>query len=154
MTLQLDRPLVVFDIEATGLDIIHDRIIELTILKLLPDGERIIRTRRFNPEMPIPAESTEIHGITDEDVRDCPTFKTCARSLASLIEGCDLAGYNSQKFDLPMLGEEFIRAGVEIDLLAMRHVDVQTIFHKMEPRTLEGAVRFLLSPGAYRGSWS
>ena len=123
MKLQLDRPLVFFDIEATGLDITNDRIVELTILKLMPDGERIVRTRRFNPEMPIPAESTAIHGITDEDVRDCPPFRACAKSLAELIDGCDLAGYNSQRFDLPMLGEEFLREhigahGAEADTIA------------------------------------
>lgn len=142
MNLQLDRPLVVFDIEATGLDLSRDRIVELSLLKVSPDGSRDCRTRRFNPEMHIPEESTAIHGITDEDVADLPPFSAYARSIAEMIKGCYMAGFNSYRFDLPLLGEEMLRAGVDIDLASMDHIDVQTIFHKMERRTLEAAVQF------------
>lgn len=142
MKLNLKRPLVFFDLETTGIDIARDRIVEISMVKVLPDGDRDIKTRRINPEMHIPAESTVIHGITDEDVKDCHTFKQIARSLAQFIEGCDLAGYNSNRFDVPMLVEEFLRAGVDVDLSTRKFVDVQTIFHKMEQRTLTAAYKF------------
>lgn len=142
MKLNLKNPLVFFDLETTGVDLVRDRIVEISILKVMPDGSEESKTRRINPERPIPPESTAIHGITDEDVKDCPPFRSVAKSLAQWIEGCDLAGFNSTRFDVPMLVEEFLRAGVDIDLRRRKLIDVQTIFHKMEPRTLEAATRF------------
>ena len=142
MRLNLKKPLIFFDLETTGVNIVKDRIVELSYVKVLPDGTESTRTYRINPEMPIPPESTAIHGITDEDVKDCPTFKSLARTLAAEIEGCDLAGYNSNRFDIPLLAEEFIRAGVDVNLNRRKFIDVQTIFHKMEQRTLSAAYRF------------
>ena len=142
MELNLKNPIVFFDLETTGINMIADRIVEISILKVNPNGTEECKTRRINPGMPIPPQSTAIHGITDEDVKDCPTFKEIAKSLAAMIEGCDLAGYNSNRFDIPMLVEEFLRAGVEIDLNKRKFVDVQTIFHKMEQRTLSAAYKF------------
>ncbi|MGL4992569.1 MAG: exonuclease domain-containing protein [Bacteroidales bacterium] len=142
MQLNLKNPLIFFDIEATGINITSDRIVEICYVKVFPNGEHEIKTRRLNPEMPIPAQATEIHGISDEDVKDCPTFKCVAKSLAQQLEGCDLAGYNSNRFDVPMLAEEFLRAGVDIDLSKRKMIDVQTIFHKMEQRTLAAAYKF------------
>lgn len=142
MQLNLKNPIIFFDIEATGINTTSDRIVEICYVKVFPNGEKEIKTRRINPEMPIPAQATEIHGITDEDVAECPTFKTIAKSLAQHIEGCDLAGYNSNRFDVPMLAEEFLRAGVDIDLSKRKMVDVQTIFHKKEQRTLVAAYKF------------
>ena len=142
MQLNLKNPLVFFDLETTGINIVKDRIVEISFVKVHPNGKEESKTRRTNPEMPIPPESTAIHGITDEDVKDCPTFKEIAKSLAAQIEGCDLAGYNSNRFDIPLLAEEFLRAGVDIDLNKRKFVDVQTIFHKMEQRTLAAAYKF------------
>lgn len=142
MQLNLANPLVFFDLETTGININKDRIIEISILKVSPNGDEDSKTRRINPGMPIPPESTLIHGITDDDVKDCPTFKEIAKSLAALIEGCDLAGFNSNRFDIPLLAEEFLRADVEIDLNKRKFIDVQTIFHKMEQRTLSAAYKF------------
>ena len=142
MQLNLKNPLVFFDLETTGINIVKDRIVEISFVKGYPNGKEESKTRRINPEMPIPPESTAIHGITDEDVKDCPTFKEIAKSLAAQIEGCDLAGYNSNRFDIPLLAEEFLRAGVDIDLNKRKFVDVQTIFHKMEQRTLAAAYKF------------
>ena len=142
MQLNLKNPLVFFDLETTGINIVKDRIVEISFVKVYPNGKEASKTRRINPEMPIPPESTAIHGITDEDVKDCPTFKEIAKSLAAQIEGCDLAGYNSNRFDIPLLAEEFLRAGVDIDLNKRKFVDVQTIFHKMEQRTLAAAYKF------------
>jgi DNA polymerase III, epsilon subunit and related 3''-5'' exonucleases len=142
MELQLKRPLVFFDIESTGLSPEKDRIVEISLNKVYPDGHEEVRTRRLNPECHIPEESTAVHGITDDDVRDCPTFRQVAKSLASMIQGCDIAGYNSNRFDVPLLGEEFLRADVEVDFSRCRFIDVQTIFHKMERRTLEAAYKF------------
>jgi len=142
MQLNLRNPLVFFDLETTGINIINDRIVEISYLKVSPNGKEESKTRRINPGMPIPPASTLIHGITDADVKDCPTFKEIAKSLAAQIEGCDLAGFNSNRFDIPMLAEEFLRAGVDIDLNRRKFIDVQTIFHKLEPRNLEAAVRF------------
>ena len=142
MQLNLKNPLVFFDLETTGINIVKDRIVEISFDKVYPNGKEESKTRRINPEMPIPPESTAIHGITDEDVKDCPTFKEIAKSLAAQIEGCDLAGYNSNRFDIPLLAEEFLRAGVDIDLNKRKFVDVQTIFHKMEQRTLAAAYKF------------
>lgn len=112
------------------------------MVKVAPDGEKTIKTRRINPEMPIPAEATAIHHITDEDVKDCPTFKQIAKSLKAFMEGCDFGGFNSNRFDLPVLVEEFLRAGVDVDFRKRRYIDVQNIFHKKEERTLIAAYRF------------
>ena len=142
MKLNLQRPIVFFDLETTGVQITRDRIVEISILKISPDGERETKTRRINPEMPIPVEASAVHGITDADVADCPTFAQVARSLYTWLEGCDIAGFNSNRFDVPMLVEEFLRAGVAVDFDDRHFVDVQTIFHKMERRTLEAAYKF------------
>lgn len=142
MRLNLKNPLVFFDLETTGINIVKDRIIEISYVKVFPDGKEESSTLRINPEMPIPSESTAIHGITDDDIKDCPTFKEVARTIAAKIEGCDLAGYNSNRFDIPLLAEEFLRAGVDIDLSRRKFVDVQTIFYKMEQRTLSAAYKF------------
>jgi DNA polymerase-3 subunit epsilon len=142
MKLNLKNPIVFFDLETTGINISRDRIVELSFLKIHPNGEEEIKSKRVNPEMPIPAESTAIHGITDEDVKDCPTFKQIAKSLAAQIEGCDLAGFNSNRFDVPMLAEEFLRAGIDFDMGKRKFIDVQIIYHKKEPRTLAAAYKF------------
>ena len=142
MQLNLKRPLIFFDLETTGVDVVKDRIVEISFVKIYPNGKEEIKTRRINPGMPIPPEATAIHGISDEDVKDCPTFKQVAKSLKDQIEGCDLAGYNSNRFDIPMLAEEFLRAEVDIDLNRRKFIDVQTIFHKMEQRTLSAAYKF------------
>lgn len=142
MQLNLKNPLVVFDLETTGIDIVKDRIIEISYVKVFPNGKEESKTMRINPGMPIPPASTAIHGITDDDVKDCPLFKNVAKQLAAQIEGCDLAGYNSNRFDIPLLAEEFLRAGVDIDLTRRKFIDVQTIFYKMEQRTLAAAYKF------------
>lgn len=142
MELKLRRPIVFLDLETTGVDPAKDRIVEVSLVKVQPDGSEEVKTRRINPGMPIPPESTQVHGITDDDVKDEPRFEQIAKSLAAYIEGCDLAGYNSNKFDIPVLAEEFLRAGVDVDLKKRKFVDVQTIFHKMEQRTLVAAYRF------------
>ncbi|HOO94194.1 MAG TPA: 3'-5' exonuclease [Proteiniphilum sp.] len=142
MQLNLKNPIVFFDLETTGINITHDRIVEISFLKVHPNGKEEIKSRRINPEMPIPPQATAIHGITDEDVKDCPTFKQVARSLAEQLEGCDLAGFNSSRFDVPLLAEEFLRAGVDFDMSKRKFVDVQIIFHKKEQRTLEAAYTF------------
>jgi DNA polymerase-3 subunit epsilon len=142
MELNLKNPIVFFDLETTGINIAADRIVEISILKINVNGTEEVRTLRVNPEMPIPKQSSEIHGIYDEDVKDCPTFKGVARDLAKFMEGCDLGGYNSNKFDVPLLAEEFIRAEVDFDMQKRHFIDVQTIFHKMEKRTLEAAFKF------------
>ena len=142
MKLNLKNPIIFFDLETTGLDIANDRIIEIAYIKVYPNGNEESFTYRINPERPIPAESTAVHGITDEDVKDCPTFKQMASKLATDFKGCDLAGYNSARFDLPMLAEEFLRADVDIDLSTRKMIDVQTIFHKKEQRTLSAAYKF------------
>jgi len=142
MQLNLKNPLVFFDLETTGIDIVKDRIVEISYVKVFPNGQEEAQTQRINPEMPIPFAATAIHGISDKDVKDCPTFKAIAKSLAAQIEGCDLAGFNSNRFDIPLLAEEFLRADVDIDLNRRKFVDVQTIFHKMEQRTLSAAYKF------------
>ena len=142
MNLNLKNPLVFFDLETTGVNITRDRIVEISVLKVHPNGKEETKTRRINPEMPIPPESTAIHGITDEDVKDCPTFKQVAKSFVDLLEGCDMAGFNSSRFDVPMLTEEFLRAGVDFDTDNKKFVDVQIIFHRKEQRTLEAAYAF------------
>ena len=142
MKLNLKNPLVFFDLETTGINITKDRIVEISLLKVHPNGKEEIKSRLINPEMPIPAQATAIHGITDDDVKDCPTFKQVAKSLADMLEGCDLAGFNSSRFDVPMLSEEFLRAGVDFDMSKRKFVDVQIIFHKKEQRTLAAAYKF------------
>lgn len=142
MNLDLKNPLVFFDLETTGINITRDRIVEISLLKVHPNGKEESKTRRVNPEMPIPPESTAIHGITDEDVKDCPTFKQVAKSLAEMLEGCDMSGFNSSRFDVPMITEEFLRAGVDFDTSKRKFVDVQIIFHKKEQRTLGAAYKF------------
>lgn len=142
MKLSLRRPLIFFDLETTGVNVLHDRIVEISLVKVMPDGTDSARTRRINPEMPIPAEATAVHHISDEDVKECPTFRQIAKSLAQTMTGCDIAGYNSDRFDVPLLDEEFRRAGVDFDFSRVRFIDVQTIFHKREQRTLTAAYRF------------
>ena len=142
MKLNLKNPLVFFDLETTGTNINSDRIVEICYLKVYPNGNEEAKTMRINPEMHIPEEASSVHGIYDKDVADCPTFKQVARSIANDIEGCDLAGYNSNRFDIPLLVEELLRAGVDVDFKKHRFVDVQVIFHKMEQRTLSAAYQF------------
>ena len=142
MKLELRKPIVFFDLETTGINISNDRIVEVSLLKVLPNGNETIKTYRVNPEMPIPAESTAVHGITDDDVKDAPTFKMIAKELATLIEDSDIGGFNSNKFDVPMLAEEFIRAETDIDLKNRKFIDVMVIFMKKEPRNLEAAFKF------------
>ena len=142
MKLNLRRPIIFFDLETTGVDTANDRIVEISMIKIMPDGEEIVRTRRINPQMHIPEQATAIHGITDEMVKDEPTFAQIAKSMAQFIEGCDFGGFNSNRFDLPMLVEEFLRVGVDVDFKNRQFVDVQTIFHKMEQRTLVAAYKF------------
>ncbi|MBU1012891.1 MAG: ribonuclease H-like domain-containing protein [Bacteroidetes bacterium] len=142
MKLNLTRPLAFFDLETTGLNITNDRIVEISILKVMPDGTQKTLTRLVNPTIPIPQEVTEIHGIKDEDVKDKPTFKDMANELNQFLHNCDLSGYNALKFDIPLLVEEFFRAEVNFDLKHRRFIDVQNIFHKMEQRTLKAAYKF------------
>ncbi len=142
MELSLKKPIVFFDLETTGIDVVKDRIVEISLLKVSPDGKEETKTMRINPEMPIPPHVTEIHGISDEDVKNEPTFNAVAKDVAKYIEGCDLAGYNSNKFDIPLLAEEFLRVEVDFDMKKCRFVDVQVIFHKMEQRTLSAAYKF------------
>ncbi len=140
----LDRPLVFLDLETTGLRVAGDRIIELALIRVAPSGDVAEKVRRFNPGVPIPAEATAVHGISDEDVAHEPPFAARARSLARILDPCDLAGFNLRRFDLPMLLAEFQRAGVEFRVDERRIVDVQMIFHREEPRDLSAAVRFYL----------
>ncbi len=142
MRLNLKNPIVFFDIESTGLNVATDRIVEISAVKVQVNGDTEIKTRRINPTIPISPESYAIHGISQDDVKDCPTFKEIAKSLAKWMTGCDIAGYNSTKFDIPLLAEEFLRAGVDFDFRKRKLVDVQVIFHKMEQRTLSAAYKF------------
>lgn len=140
--LQLSRPIAFIDLETTGVNLSADRIVELAIVKIMPDGSRVTKRKLINPEMPIPQSSSDIHGITDEMIKDAPTFKQAANEIKQFVENCDLGGYNSNRFDIPMLMEEFLRAGVDVDLSICRMVDVQHIFYTMEPRTLSAAYKF------------
>jgi len=140
--LNLTHPIAFFDLETTGIKVATDRIVEICILKVNPDGTTKIKTLRVNPEMPIPPEVTAIHGIRDEDVKDCPTFREIAHELNQFLENCDLAGYNSNHFDIPLIVEEFLRTDVDFDLKGRKFVDVQNIFHRMEPRNLNAALKF------------
>lgn len=142
MKLKLQKPLCFFDLETTGLNLLTDRIVEISILKILPDETRDAKRWLVNPEMPIPQEVTNIHGITNQDVKDVPPFKEIANDVYNFIKDSDLAGYNSNKFDIPLLAEELLRAGVDFDFKNMKAIDVQNIFHKKEKRTLEAAYKF------------
>jgi DNA polymerase-3 subunit epsilon len=140
--LNLRNPVCFFDLETTGTNITQDRIIEIAVIRIQPNGEQITRSHRLNPTIPIPPEAAAIHGITDEDVKHLPTFKEVAREYAKLFEGADLAGFNILRFDLPLLVEEFLRADVEFDYSRKKIIDAQRIFHLMEKRTLAAAYRF------------
>lgn len=140
--LQLNKPIAFIDLETTGVNLGIDRIIEIAIVKLLPDGTKSAKRKLLNPGIPIPKASSDIHGITDEMVKDAPTFKQVAHELKQMLDNCDFAGYNSNRFDIPMLMEEFLRAQVDFDMKGRKMLDVQNIFHKMEPRTLSAAYRF------------
>ena len=142
MKLNLKNPIVFFDLETTGVNITSDRIVEISYLKVFPNGNEVSRTMRINPEMHIPEQASEVHGIYDDDVKDCPTFKQVAKDVAHDFEGADIAGFNSNRFDVPLLAEEFLRAGVDLDMTRRKFIDVQVIFHKMEQRTLSAAMKF------------
>ncbi len=142
MELNLKRPLVFLDLETTGTNASKDRIVEISYLKIFPDGHRESKNMRINPECHIPEGSTAVHGITDQDVANSPKFKEVAHTVAQDLQGSDIAGFNSNRFDIPLLAEEFERAGVDIDLKKRHFIDVQTIFHKMEQRTLVAAYKF------------
>lgn len=142
MNLKLHRPLCVFDLETTGIRISQDRIVEISILKVQPDGSKTSHTFRVNPTVPIPPHSTAVHGITDADVANEPTFSQLAPTVMQIIRGADLAGFNSNRFDVPLLVEELLRAGQEIDMEKIRLIDAQVIFHRMEPRDLTAAYKF------------
>lgn len=142
MKLNLKNPIVFFDLETTGTNTITDRIVEIALHKVHPNGKEETKTLRINPEMHIPEQASAVHHIFDEDVKNCPTFKEVAKEIAREIEGCDLAGYNSNRFDIPLLAEELLRAEVDIDLSKRKFVDVQVVFHKMEQRTLSAALKF------------
>ena len=142
MKLNLTHPLAVFDLETTGVDVSNDRIVEIAIVKVMPDGSTKEYLKRVNPQMPIPLETSEIHGIYEKDILDAPTFAELAPEIATFLGDADLAGYNSNKFDIPVLAEEFLRAGSDFDVSNRKFVDVQNIFHKMEQRTLVAAYSF------------
>ncbi|TXG35659.1 3'-5' exonuclease [Seonamhaeicola maritimus] len=142
MQLNLTKPICFFDLETTGINITHDRIVEISVLKVFPDGKEERKTWRVNPEMAIPKEVTAIHGISDEDVADKPTFKELAKEVYNMIKDSDVGGFNSNRFDIPLLAEEMLRAEVDFDMKNRQAIDVQTIFHKMEQRTLSAAYKF------------
>jgi DNA polymerase III subunit epsilon len=140
--LQLTHPLAIIDLETTGVNFGTDRIVEIAIVKIMQDGKKLVKRKLLNPEMPISASSTEIHGITNDMVKDAPTFRQVANEIKQFLDNCDLAGYNSNRFDIPMLAEEFLRIGMEFDGKGRKLLDVQKIFHMMEQRTLSAAYRF------------
>jgi len=142
MKLKLNKPIVFFDLESTGLNPATDRIVEISMLKVFPEGREEEFTMRINPGIPIPEESSKVHGIYDADVADKPGFKTVAHQVLAFLKGCDLGGYNSNRYDVPLLAEEFDRAGIDLDIKKIRFVDAQAIFFRMEPRTLAGAYKF------------
>ncbi len=143
--LQLKKPLAFIDLETTGTNLGTDRIVEIAIVKLLPDGTKSIKRKMINPEMPIPKGASDVHGITDEMVKDAPPFKQVAHELKQMLDGCDIAGYNSNRFDIPLLMEEFLRVQVDFDMRGRKLLDVQKIFHLMEQRTLSAAYKFYCS---------
>jgi DNA polymerase-3 subunit epsilon len=140
--LQITKPIAFIDLETTGINLGTDRIVEIAIVKLLPDGTKNIKRKLLNPEMPIPKSSSDIHGITDDMVKDAPTFAQAAQELKQVLDDCDLAGYNSNRFDIPLLIEEFLRSGTDFDMKGRKLLDVQNVFHKMEQRTLSAAYKF------------
>ena len=142
MKLQLTKPIAFIDLETTGINISTERIVEIAIVKISPDGTQLVKRKLINPQMPIPKASSDIHGITDEMVKDAPTFKQAANEIKQFIDNCDLAGYNSNRFDIPMLIEEFLRSGLEFTLDGKKLLDVQKVFHMMEQRTLGAAYKF------------
>jgi len=142
MALELKRPIVFFDLETTGINVASDRIVEISMLKVMPDGSEDEKTYRVNPTVPIPKQSSEIHGIYDNDIAESPTFKQIGKNVAAFLKDCDLAGYNSNKFDIPVLAEEFLRAEIDFDFSKRKFVDVQVLFMKKEPRTLSAALKF------------
>jgi len=142
MELNLKRPLAFFDLETTGINIARDRIVEISVVKIHPGGREEWFTKRLNPGMPISPQASEVHGITDDDVKDCPSFREIGKNLAKFLEGCDLAGYNAIRFDIPLLAEEFLREGIDFDIRKRKYIDVQVIFHKKEQRTLSAAYIF------------
>jgi DNA polymerase-3 subunit epsilon len=143
--LQLTKPLSVIDLETTGINLANDRIVEIAIIKIMPDGTRSVKHKLINPEIPIPKQASDIHGITNEKVKDAQTFRQAANELKQFLDQSDLAGYNSNRFDIPLLVEEFLRVGIEIDMKGRRLIDVQRVFHMMEQRTLSAAYRFYCS---------
>jgi len=145
MNLSLTRPLAFIDLETTGINMSSDRIVEIAIVKILPDGTKQVKRKLINPEMVIPQSSIDVHGITNEMVKDAPTFKQAGNEIKQFLENCDLAGYNSNKFDIPLLVEEFLRAGQDFNVDGRKLVDVQKVFHMMEPRTLSAAYKFYCS---------
>lgn len=140
--LNLSRPIAFIDLETTGVNLSTDRIVEIAIVKLMPDGEKLVKRKLINPQMPIPKASSDIHGITDDMVKDAPTFKQAGNEIKQFLENSDLGGYNSNRFDIPVLMEEFLRAEMDVDLTDRRMIDVQHIFYQMEPRTLTAAYKF------------
>ena len=140
--LQITKPLAFIDLETTGVNLGTDRIVEIAIVKILPDGSKSVKRKIINPEMPIPKTSSDVHGITDDMVKEAPTFAQAAQELKQMLDGCDLAGYNSNRFDIPLLVEEFLRVNVDFDMKGRKLLDVQNIFHKMEQRTLSAAYKF------------
>lgn len=140
--LQLSKPLAILDLETTGVNLGVDRIVEIAIIKIMPDGTRLVKRKLLNPEMPISAVSVDVHGITNEMVKDAPTFKQAANEIKQFLEQCDLAGYNSNRFDIPMLAEEFLRVGLDFEFKGRKLVDVQKVYHLMEQRTLSAAYKF------------
>lgn len=142
MALELKRPICFFDLETTGVNVAKDRIVEISVFKVYPNGNKESKTWLVNPGVPIPPETSEIHGITDEKVANEPLFKDLAKTVYDLISDSDLAGYNSNKFDIPLLAEEFLRADIDFDMSKKKAVDVQNIFHRMEQRTLSAAYKF------------
>lgn len=145
MKLKLERPIAFIDLETTGINISTDKIVELAIVKILPDGTRQVKRKLINPQMPIPKSSTDIHGITDEMVKDAPVFKQVANEIKQFLDNCDMGGYNSNRFDVPMLIEEFLRIGIDFSVEGRKMVDVQKVFHLMEQRTLGAAYKFYCS---------
>ena len=142
MKLNLKKPIIFFDLETTGTDFSKDRIVEICYIKIFPDGREVEYTKRINPGMHIPEVASAVHGIYDEDVKECPLFKDVAKEIANEFVGCDVAGFNSNRFDLPLLAEEFLRAQVDIDLSRLAAIDVQVLYHKREPRTLTAAYKY------------
>ena len=142
MNIQLQRPIVFLDLETTGLNLVTDRVVEIAMLKVMPDGSRVMKRKLVNPEMPIPKEVSEIHGITNEMVKDAPKFREIANEIRQFLEGADYGGYNSNKFDWPLLAEEFLRSGLGFDIQGTKLLDVQKIYHLLEPRTLSAAYKF------------